>query len=301
MKRRYCELNLLASTSQETNIANIKTLIKLGYNAVVINSILKSPTPISKKSPCPSIAEIHSFEQSVEKLKNIVADLKKGSSETSSTGDVDFSIPDDFELLSRLTVELDNPEQGRQLKMTPYKEMVAGVDIIAIGLKSEGVMRSIMERKIDCDLISLDLQDISFKLTRQIVGLVVNELKIGFEISYSNAIKSLSLRKSVFQNGRLIVQRTRRARGIVLSCHSDYSLDFRSPRDVVHMAHLFDVEDNVAHDVVSKNCWDVVAHARLRKYTYNGSVAVEKIPIHSNDDTEENQIPAKKRKIGADA
>jgi len=299
MKRRYCELNLLESTSLDTNVQNIKNLMKLGYSVVAVNRNMDLPTQINKHTLKLSDAEIHSFARSMEKLKNIVDDLKKGTSKTESTTqtDVDFSIPDDFELLSRVTVEIESPDQGRFLKMSPYKDMLDGVDIIAISLKNEAVYKSIMDRRIDCDIISLHLTDTTFKLTRQLVGMAVNDLRVGFEIAYSHAIKSMSLRKSIFQNGRLLVQRTKRAKGVILSCHSDHSLDFRSPRDVVNMAHLFDVDDNVSHDVVSKNCWDVIAHARLRKHTYRGAVVVEEVtPKH----TEENQVPAKKRKIGAD-
>merc|ERR1712142_1313733 len=117
--------------------------------------------------------------------------------------------------------------------------------------------------------------------------------------SYGHAIKSMSLRKSVFQNGTLIGQRCKRAKGLVISCHGESCIDFRSPHDVINMAHLFSVGDNVSHDVVSKNCWDVVAHARLRKHTYMGALAVEEIPQPSQSE-QDDEAPAKKRKIVAD-
>jgi len=311
MKRRYCELNLLESSSPATNIQNIKKLIKLGYNVVAINRKMNPPTNVNKNTPKLSDSEIHSFARSVEKLKRTIEELKQNKTETTTrsetnttsgglstkTIDMDFVIPDDFELLSRLTVELDTPEQGRLLKSSPYKDMLDDVDIIAVTPNSEGVLKSMTEKKIDFDIVSLHLEnELPFQVTRQTIKMIV-DLKFAFEISYGHAIKSASLRKYIFQNGRLIVQRSKRSKGVILSCHGDHCLDFRSPRDVVNMAHLFDIADNVSHDVVSKNCWDVIAHAQLRKHTFMGAVVVEEIP--QSDKIQEDEVPAKKQKISA--
>merc|ERR1712126_28924 len=193
-------------------------------------------------------------------------------------------------------IELDTTDEGRLLKNSPYKDMLNDVDIIAIAPNSEGVFKCISERKIECDIISFHLEnDLPFQLTRQMIQ-VATDLNLSFEISYGHAIKSMSLRKRVFQNGTLIGQRCKRAKGLVISCHGESCIDFRSPHDVINMAHLFSVGDDVSHDVVSKNCWDVIAHARLRKHTYMGAVAVEEIP-HPTEVQEENEIPVKKRKI----
>merc|ERR1712180_116954 len=128
MKRRYCELNLLESTSTVTNIQNIKKLIKLGYNVVAINRKMKAPTSVNKNTQKLSDSEIHSFTRSVEKLKNAIEELKQGKTDATTTSksdptsttrtvteitEADFVIPNDFELLSRVTVELDTSDQGR--------------------------------------------------------------------------------------------------------------------------------------------------------------------------------------------
>jgi len=310
MKRRYCELNLLESTSTVTNIQNIKKLIKLGYNVVAINRKMKAPTSVNKNTQKLSDSEIHSFARSVEKLKKAIEELKQGKTDATTTSksnptsttqtptemtEADFVIPNDFELLSRVTVELDTSDQGRLLKSSPYKEMLDDVDIIAVSPNSEAVFKNIADKKIEFDIVSLHLEnELPFQLTRQMIRMIV-DLKFAFEISYGHAIKSASLRKYIFQNGRLIVQRSRHSKGVIISCHGDNCLDFRSPRDVVNMAHLFDVADNVSHDVVSKNCWDVIAHAKLRKHTYMGAVTVEEVTQSSK--IQEDEVPAKKRKI----
>jgi len=306
MKRRYCELNVLESSSPETNVKNIKQLIKLGYNVVAINRKMDPPAKVNKNTPKLSTNEIHSFARSMEKLKKIVEELKQGKTRTTGTTpsttdvtDVDVVIPDDFELLSRLTVELDTPEQGRLLKISPYKDMLNDVDIIAVSPNTEGVFKGIQEKKIECDIIALHLEnELPFQLTRQMIQ-VTTDMNLSYEITYGHAIKSMSFRKSIFQNGRLIAQRCKRAKGVMMSCHGDNCLDFRSPRDVINMSHLFSVGDNVSHDVVSKNCLDVIAHSRLRKHTYMGAVAVEEIPQPS-ESQQGDEAPAKKRKIVAD-
>merc|ERR1712193_121873 len=291
MKRRFCELNVVESSSNNSNLQNIKQLLKLGYHAVAINREMKPPKNVNKNTPKMSNSEIHSFAQSMVKLQQMVNELKKAATPPPTTTttatttpsittkatksaatDTDFIVPDDFELLSRITVELDNPGQGRLLKSSPYKDMLNDVDIIAICPTSEAVLKSILEGRIECDIIALRLEnELPFNLTTKTIALATR-LNLSFEISYGHAIKSVSLRKYILQNGRMLAQRSKRARGLIMSCNGDNYLDFRSPRDVINLAHLFDVSDNVSHDVVSKNCWAAITHAKLRKHTYLGAV-----------------------------
>lgn len=294
MKRKYCELNLLESPSQNENISNIKQLIKFGYNVVCINRRMKPPEKVNKNSPKMSQNEMHSFANVILKLQTEVNALR-------TSPDVDFDIPDDFQLLSRITVELTHPDQVRLLRNMPYKDMLNNVDIISICPKDENIFKVIAEGKIDCDLISFQLEeDLEYKPTREMVGLAAAK-NISYEISYSHAIKSISLRKYVFKNGIFLVQRNRRGKYIVLSSQGSNVLDLRSPQDVINLAHLFGVNDTICHDVVSKNCWSVITHSRLRKATFKGAVAVEKIIDSSAEEEDDVSMdtttttPAKKK------
>jgi len=282
MRRRYYELNVIESSSINENVSNIKQLIKLGYHVVCINRKMKSPEKVNKNTPKMSSNEIHSFSNAIEKLKEEVESLK-------TLPDLDFIIPEDFQLLSRLTVDLENTDQIRLLRNTPYKEILNDVDIIAICPKDEDVFKVLAEGKVDCDIISFQLEeDLDYRPTREMIGLA-SAKNISYEISYSHAIKSISLRKYIFKNGISLVQRSKRGKNIIMSCHGMNPLDFRSPQDVINLAHLFQINDNICHDVVSKNCMDVITHAKLRKLTFKGAVAVEKIS------EEEEDVPARKK------
>ena len=284
MKKRFCDLNVMELPSIDENLKNIKQLMKLGYNVIAINRKLKALEKVNKRTPKPSHADIHSFTNLMTKLKAEIATLKE-------LPGLDFVIPDDFELLSRVTIDLESSEQIRLLKHTPYKEILDNADIISIIPENEMIFKVIAEGKVDCDIIALQLGNaLEFKATREMMGIATAK-HIAFEICYSHAIKSISLRKYIFKNGRDVVQRSKKARGIIMCSHGEHPLDFRSPLDVINLAHLFDINDTVCYDVVSKNCLEVISHAKLRKLTFKGAVAVEEI-------LDEEEIPAaKKQKI----
>merc|ERR1711936_731719 len=277
MKRRYCELNVMEAASVATNMENIKQLIKLGYHSIAINRKLPPPTNVNKHTSKPSSTQIHSFANNINELRTHLDQLKQATHDTKDDDDVDYVVPTDFEIFSRVTVELETPDQGRLLKSFPYKDMLEDVDIIAVAPTQEVVLKSICEGKVDCDIVSLPLEEeLNFKLTREHIDVITGR-NIAFEITYTHAIRSTSLRKCVLRQARGLVQRSKRARGVFMSCGGEGCLDFRSPLDVVNMSGLMGVPDHVCCDVVSKNCWSVVARAKIRKHTYLGAVAVEEI------------------------
>jgi len=268
MKRRFCELNVVEQPTFAENLQNIKQVIKLGYHVVAINRKLKPPEKSNK----------HTKKQvcvDVEPLRKLMVKLQSEIDTWKAAPQLEFTVPHDFELLSRVTIELENSDQVGLVMKPQYKEILDFVDIIALSPQNEVVFKSIVEGKLECDIIALQLQnELKFKPTREMIGLAWFR-KISFEVCYSHAIKSVSLRKYVFKNGRLVVERSRKLRGIILCAAGEQPMDFRSPKDVINLAHLFGVNDNVCYDIVSKNSLEVVTRAKLRKFTFKGAVVVE--------------------------
>lgn len=107
---------------------------------------------------------------------------------------------------------------------------------------------------------------------------------IVLEVSYSSAIRSLSLRRYIFMNAQHLVSITKRGKGVIISSGGgDSVMDFRSPQDVANLSNLFGLSGSACLDAVSTTAMKCVDHATIRRDTFKGAVKIEQVKDDDND------------------
>lgn len=267
--RKFCELNVKVSPFLQQNVDNVKQLIELGYQTVAINFLHAEPIKQKKDEKMNPNDYIQKKNNLLNHVNNALKQLQELTNE--------FKIPDDFRLLSRINFEISTPDHIRCMRGGYYAEILKQFDLISLNPQNEKVFRMIMDGKINTDIVSFHLQnDFEYRLTNEIVSVGVKR-GIYFEVCYSPMINSQTLRKYIIKNGRLLVSKIKRSKGVILSSGGECVMDFRSPTDVVNMADLFSIKGESCYDVVEANCQRAINHSLTRRKTFHGAVMVEKI------------------------
>lgn len=293
--RKFCELNVKESPLLQQNVDNVKQLVELGYQTVAIN--FHHPEPKKQEKD-----EKMNPKDFIQKKNNLLNHVNNGLKQLEELTN-EFKIPDNFRLLSRINFEISTPDQIRCLRGGYYAEILKQFDLISLNPQNEKVFRMIMDGKISTDIVSFHLQnDFEFRITNEIISVGVKR-GIYFEICYSPMINSQILRKYIIKNGRLLVSKIKRSKGVILSSGGECVMDFRSPTDVVNMADLFSIKGDSCYDVVEANCQRAINHSLTRRTTFHGAVIVEKIEkIEKMEESLESKEPnIKKMKMGIES
>ena len=270
--KEFCDLNVVESASFAVNLSNVKQLIMLGYTTVAIHrpNVAIEKRDMKNVRTCPPDSEIQSMKQLLTKIREELDKMK-------DSPEYDFQIPANFKLLSRISFQLTNQDQITYLRASYYKDLISGFDLISMYPGTTHVFKTLMDGKIEVDIITLQLEEKQeYKFTKEIMGQGIAKGYV-FEICYAPVIKSVSWRKSIFHNARLLVQKTNRGEGIILSSAGDNIMDFRSPHDVANLAELFNLKGPSCFDAVGKNSQKAVVHSQTRKETFKGCFILEEI------------------------
>jgi len=307
--RRFCDLNVQESSSYVDNLENIKQLVSLGYTVVALNrhyGLPKKEKEKNKRSPneISTAEEAKKFVAQAKQLHDrLKADIEKLRSnqvgQSKSNTENDLVIPEKFQLLSRLTFDLDHVDQLSYLRSHSNKTIMAAFDVIAVNPKCEKCFRSLMEGKLDFDIVSFTMADrLPFRLDHHQVGLGTSKGLV-FEIAYTTAIKSQSLRKYVFSNSQNLTSKTKHGKGIIITSGGESKMDFRAPSDVANLSNLFGLKGSFGLDAVSNTAMKAVTHALLRRDTFKGAVKVEYVGENTCEGEIKNEEgpPKKKMKV----
>ena len=331
--RQFCDLNVQESTSYPQNLANIKQLISLGYTVVALNRHYglprkehqkgkKNPNEKSSMDEAKKYVEelriLHeSLNKDIEKIRANQNTDQTGNEEdtvghhtekaTVTNNDNELKVPEKFKLLSRVTFELDSIDQLSYLRSHSNKLIMEAFDLIAVYPKCEKCFRSLMEGKLDFDIVTFPMEDkLPFKLDRHQIGLGTSK-GLTFEVNFSVAIKSQSLRKYVFMNSQSMVSKTKRAAGVIVNSGGESRMDFRAPPDVANLCNLLFATNDGALGLhaISSTPRKMITRALLRRQTFKGAVRVEKIVEEEEPESKEDgdlvvlheEPAAKKRKI----
>lgn len=313
VQRTFCDLNVTEHANYNDNLENVKQLISLGYTFVALNRHYGTPQKErekSKKNPHEksSLDEAKQYVDGAkklhERLNNEIQSMRTSNRATQHTNntntistvkDCDLVIPDNFRLLSRVTLDIENQEQLSYLRTSSNKLIISSFDLVAVNPKCEKSFRSIMEGKFDFDIVSLSpsAEKIPFKLDRHQLGLGTGNGLV-FEISYGLAIRSQSLRKYVFANAQNVTSRTKRGAGVVVTSGGETRIDLRAPPDVANLATtLFGLKGSAGLDAISVTSRKCIVRALLRRETFKGAVRVEKL----DEGQEGGEPPLKKMRV----
>jgi ribonuclease P/MRP protein subunit RPP1 len=145
-------------------------------------------------------------------------------------------------------------------------------------------------------MISLDLGvRYSFPFKFRMIGSAIDRgMKI--EICYGHGISSSEsdARRNLIQNACSLV-RSARGRGIVISSEASSALGCRAPHDIVNLAVIWGLKQEIAMEAVTESARVVVAAAQLRKRSYKGAIDVVRGGESNGADAGIN-IPKQKRK-----
>jgi ribonuclease P/MRP protein subunit RPP1 len=148
---------------------------------------------------------------------------------------------------------------------------------------------------IDADLISLDCSiRYSFPFKFRTLGAALDR-GVKFEICYGpGMLGNHEARRSLLQNAAALVKSTR-GRGIIISSEAASALGCRAPHDIVNMAIIWGLKQDVTMESVTESPRSLIAAAQLRKRSFKGAVDVVYVG-ESNATETETKTPNLKRK-----
>ena len=255
MATAYYDLNVLVDDENPSvTVRKVEQLISLGYQVVALNRI----HTVCAKRKSNGKKVVKKTDVNTISPENILAMLENR--------------PDNFKLLSRVTVLLESHEHVRELQ----SDYVKSFDIVAVRPTSLKLFQQVCTQIELVDIISMELDSrVPFKTGYKAFGAAVAR-GIFVEISYASAIRSSSLRQSVLANGIHIATRCR-GRGIILSSSAEHYMEFRAPYDVANLGLLFGLTERNSKLAVTKNCYDVTLHAYSRSQTAKSVITMRRI------------------------
>jgi ribonuclease P/MRP protein subunit RPP1 len=139
---------------------------------------------------------------------------------------------------------------------------------------------------VDADLISLDCGiRYPFPFKFRTLGAALSR-GIKFEITYGPGMLGANeARRNLIQNATALVRSTR-GRGIIISSEAASALGCRAPHDIVNMAIIWGLKQDVAMESVTEGPRSLVAAAQLRKRSFK--TAVDVIYVGESNTTEES-------------
>ena len=80
-------------------------------------------------------------------------------------------------------------------------------------------------------------------------------------------------RRNLFQNAAALI-RASRGRGIIISSEAKNALGCRAPHDIINLAVIWGLKQDIATEAVTESARIVLASAQLRQRSYKGAVEV---------------------------
>ena len=265
MARKYYDLNVPLDDDWKNAAKIIERLAKLGYNVVALNKLY---LPSNKRERGGKKKVDASNGESTPNYRAIAEQLLKNTTEK----------PNDFKILTRVTVIIDNPDQVRCLQ----HDYIRSFDIIAIRPTNDKLFLQTCTQIEQVDIISLDLDNrIPFKIKHS-MALAAIRRGLFIELSYASAIRSSSLRRTVLANAVSLVKYCC-GKGLVFTSAGEHFMEMRAPKDIINLASMFGLKSDQANDTISRNCKSVVLHAYARSKTAKSVITMRKIGEPSND------------------
>lgn len=188
-----------------------------------------------------------------------------------------------FRQYTRLTVSVDTPSQAQVLNSG--NPVLKTYDFVAVKPLSQTAFDHAC-LKSEVDIIAIDFSEkLPFRLKLPMVKAAI-ERGVYFEITYSDLIADIQVRRQVIPNAKLLVDWTRGKNLIFTSAASSVN-DFRGPYDVANLSSLLGLSMEQAKKAISKNCRSLIANALRKKHFYKEAIRIEPISSDEISDTKE--------------
>ncbi|WCJ41154.1 Polymerase/histidinol phosphatase-like [Euphorbia peplus] len=272
----FFDLNLPYETTQSSKSTRIKLVIKameLGYTGIAYNHTIKGV--MSDRDRCSilpfSLSSLLNFAPSISSSVNLHRDLLG----------VPRSSP--FRQYTRLTVCVDNPAKSQALNSG--NSVLKTYDIVAVRPLNQIAFDHACQ-KSEVDIISVDFSEkLPFRLKQPMVKAAIQR-GVYFEITYSDLIVDVQVRRQMISSAKLLVDWTR-GRNIILSSGAPSVSELRGPCDVANLSSLLGLSTERAKAAISKNCRNLIAIALRKKHFHKDTIRVELMPSDVKSDPKE--------------
>ncbi|RDW81717.1 ribonuclease P subunit p30 family protein [Aspergillus mulundensis] len=230
----YYDLNVPYSPGDSEISATLSFLAELGYTTVALSQTIAGKLPPSPTPP------------------SLPSDVPKG-----------------LTLLTRLNLPLSDPAQNQRLT-----SIAQAYDLIALRPSNEKALLNACTNA-ECDIISLDLSvrhpyHFKFKMLSAAIA-----RGIRFEICYGPGVtgSGLEARRNLIGNAMALIRATR-GRGIIVSSEAKKALGLRAPFDVINLACVWGLSQELGKEAICAESRKVTALARLKRTSWRGIVDV---------------------------
>ncbi|KAF2300453.1 hypothetical protein GH714_013483 [Hevea brasiliensis] len=262
----FFDLNIPYETSQSSKTTRIKVVIKameLGYTGIAYNRTIKGV--MSDHDRC-SIVPL-----SLSSLLNVAPSLASSVNLHRDLLGIPRSSP--FRQYTRLTVSVDTPAQCQALNSG--NPILKTYDLVAVRPLNQSAFDHACE-KSEVDIIAIDFSEkLPFRLKLPMVKAAM-ERGVHFEITYSDLILDVQVRRQMISNAKLLVDWTR-GRNLIFSSAAPSVNELRGPYDAANLSSLLGLSIERAKAAISKNCRNLVANALRKKHFYKEAIRVELI------------------------
>ncbi|XWS71751.1 hypothetical protein CRYUN_Cryun03dG0165700 [Craigia yunnanensis] len=270
----FFDLNITYTDSTPPNNANsaaaksnrIKIVIKameLGYTGIAYNRTIRGV--MSDRDRC-SISLL-----TLSSLLNIAPFLSSSVNLHRDLLGVPRSSP--FRQYTRLTVCIDTASQSQALNSG--NPVLKTYDIVSVRPLNQNAFDHACE-KAEVDIISINFSDkVPFRLKLPMVKAAIKR-GVYFEITYSDLIVDVHLRRQMISNAKLLVGWTQ-GKNLVFSSAAPSVCEVRGPNDVANLATLLGLSIERAKAAISKNCRSLLASALRRKHFFKEAIRIEAV------------------------
>lgn len=209
-------------------------------------------------------------------------------------------LPDDprgMTLLTRLNLTISDPSQNHRLA-----SLQSAYSLIALRPTTDKALQ-LCCGSLECDIISLDLSTrLPFVLKFKTVASALQR-GVRFEICYSPGIAGGSDARRNLITGATSLIRATRGRGIIISSEAKNALDCRGPWDVINLAQIWGLNQEICKEAVCEEAGKVTKLANLKRTSFRGVVNIldgDGMGGQKMAEREETKEPSKVEKVQHD-
>ncbi|VDD87360.1 unnamed protein product [Enterobius vermicularis] len=284
---QFAEMNIRYTGNMEKLLSLLRRAIRMGYDSIVVNTDVGDP----ENSPCDVVKIVFRLlEEGMEPPRK----KKKKGKNINRENVIPNPVEIDKSLLNPATTEANGKKLSRltvtvsdttDMHLLMHHPQVRKYDILAIRTTGEQTLQTLSRKGDFVDIVTFhqNSSPVTWLTKSKLIQSCVTA-GISFEISYAEALKDSSRRRSVtilncvkpstvLTTGRQLMAATRGGRGVIVDSGAEEMIDLRGPYDVANLSILFGISSENTRKLLSGNAKSVLLRAEARK-TLKGALAV---------------------------